>query len=96
MKTAALFILPIAKRWGGGPLKAVEGPRGSAENAAMTAKGDFTRAKASAKSRRFPRTNFAALRRLTRRLCRRKHPLNDFGAINVRQRIVLSGATLIV
>ncbi len=35
-KTAVLFVLPIAKRWGGGPLKAVEGPRGSAENAART------------------------------------------------------------
>ncbi len=35
-KTAALFILPIAKRWGGGPRNAVEGPRGSAENTAAT------------------------------------------------------------
>jgi hypothetical protein len=36
MKTAALFILPIAKRWGGGPPKVVEGPRESAEDAAAT------------------------------------------------------------
>jgi hypothetical protein len=41
MKTAALFILPIAKRWGGGPRNAPKkhfgsGPRGSAENTAAT------------------------------------------------------------
>ncbi len=34
MKPSTLFILPIAKRWGGGPPKVVEGPRGRAENAA--------------------------------------------------------------
>jgi hypothetical protein len=34
MKAAALFILPIARRWGGGPPKVVEGPRGSAETIA--------------------------------------------------------------
>jgi hypothetical protein len=32
MKTPAFFILPIEKRWGGGPPKVVEGPRESAEN----------------------------------------------------------------
>jgi hypothetical protein len=32
MKTQSFFILPIAKRWGGGPPKVVEGPRESAED----------------------------------------------------------------
>jgi hypothetical protein len=37
MNRLSFFILPIAsKRWGGGPLKAVEGPRDGAETIAAT------------------------------------------------------------